>query len=53
MIVPIGVVVRAVERGMPAAEGHRLVRRLDEHGLHMTAELRATANGLIEDAAPD
>ena len=47
----IGVVVRAVEDGLSADEANAIVRRVDEHGLHMTAELRAKATDLIEDAA--
>lgn len=47
----IGVVVRAVEDGMPPAAAKELVRRLDEQGLHMTAELRDAAIALIEGAA--
>lgn len=53
----VGVVVRAVDEG-PAAdaglslkEGKALVRRLDDHGLHMTASLRETALRLVEEAA--
>lgn len=50
----IGVIVRAVEeRGMSAEEGKDLVRRVDSHGLHMTAELREKAYELIEDAVSD
>jgi predicted nucleic acid-binding protein len=47
----IGVVVRAVEDGLPPDEAKELVRRLDAHGLHMTGELRETADELIENAA--
>lgn len=47
----IGVVVRAVEEGLPPSAGKDLVRRLDEHGLHMTGELREHADELIEEAA--
>jgi len=49
----IGVVVRALETGVSAADGTQLIRRLDEHGLHMTAELRATAIDLVEQAATE
>lgn len=47
----VGVVVRAVEEGLPADEAEALVARLDAHGLHMTGELRARAAALIDDAA--
>ena len=47
----IGVIVRAVEEGLSEDEAKTVVRRVDEHGLHMTAELRDTANELIEAAA--
>lgn len=47
----IGVIVRAVEEGVPADEAKALVRRVDEHGLHTTGELRETAYSLIESAA--
>lgn len=47
----IGVVVRAVEEGLSEDEAKTLVRRVDEHGLHMTASLREKANDLIEAAA--
>lgn len=46
----IGTVVRAVEDGLGIEEGKTLVRRVDEHGLHMTAELREAADSLVEDA---
>jgi hypothetical protein len=49
----IGVVVRAVEEGLDAEDGKELVRRLDEHGLHMTGELRATAERLVEEAGEE
>ncbi len=49
----IGIVVRAVEEGLPAEEGKALVRRVDGHGLHTTGELRDTAYDLVEDAASD
>jgi predicted nucleic acid-binding protein len=47
----IGVVVRAVEEGLSPSAGKDLVRQLDEHGLHMTAELRERADELIDEAA--
>lgn len=47
----IGVVVRAVVEGLPAEDGTTIVRRLDDHGLHMTAELRETAYELVEHTA--
>lgn len=47
----IGVIVRAVTGGLPAEDAHAIVRRLDAHGLHMTAELRTKADDLIDDAA--
>lgn len=46
----IGVIVRAVEDGLPPAEAKELVRRIDGHGLHMTGELREKALELIDDA---
>ncbi|MDZ7770660.1 MAG: DUF3368 domain-containing protein [Woeseiaceae bacterium] len=49
----IGVLVRAVEAGLPADDARQLVRTLDSNGLHMTAQLRARALELIEDAATD
>lgn len=49
----VGVVVRAVEEGLDAEQGTDLVRRLDDYGLHMTAELRMTAERLIEEAADE
>ena len=45
------VIVRAVEEGLPEADATAIVRRVDEHGLHMTGELRETAHDLIEAAA--
>ena len=48
---PIGVIVRAVENGLPASDGRDLVRRVDGHGLHMTGELRDRADELLADAA--
>ena len=47
----IGVLVRAVEEGLSEADAKTIVRRLDDYGLHMTAELRAGAIDLIESAA--
>lgn len=47
----IGVVVRAVEDGLTASAGKALVRRIDDHGLHMTGELRERADELIDEAA--
>lgn len=48
----IGVVVRAVTTGeATASEGKAIVRRIDGQGLHMTGELRETADDLIEGAA--
>ena len=47
----IGAVVRAVGEGTSEAAGKAIVRRLDERGLHMTAELRDAADARIEDAA--
>jgi len=44
----VGVVVRAVDEGMSADEAKEIIRRVDEHGLHMTAELRETAYRLID-----
>jgi predicted nucleic acid-binding protein len=49
----VGVVVRAVEEGVTVEDGKALVRRLDDHGLHMTAELRETALRLVEEANED
>ena len=46
----IGAIVRAVEAGLPEAEAKTILRRVDSHGLHLTAELRETADELIEDA---
>ncbi|NHN46575.1 hypothetical protein G9464_03045 [Halostella sp. JP-L12] len=47
----IGVIVRAVEEGLSEADAKAIVRRVDDHGLHMTADLRDTAVDLIETAA--
>lgn len=47
----VGVVVRAVHEGMDPADAKALVRRIDAHGLHMTGELRETADRLVEEAA--
>lgn len=46
----IGTIVRAVEEGLSETEAKAVVRRVDEHGVHMTAELRAKAAELVEDA---
>lgn len=48
----IGAVVRNVDEGeLTADEAKALVRRLDDHGLHMTGELRETADDLIDEAS--
>lgn len=47
----IGVVVRAVDEGLDPAEAKAILRRLDQHGLHMTASLRQRAEDLIDEAA--
>jgi predicted nucleic acid-binding protein len=50
----IGVVGRAVMVGRLAErEGKQRLDRLDERGLHMTAELRREAEALIEEAAEE
>lgn len=49
----IGTIVRAVEESMPEDEAKAIVRRIDEHGLHMTADLRTKAEELIETAASE
>lgn len=49
----VGVVVRAVHEGMAPGAAKDLVRRLDDHGLHMTGELREMADRLIEEVADD
>lgn len=50
----VGIVVRAVTAGrLTPEEAKDLVRRLDNHGLHMTGELREQADKLIDDAAAD
>ena len=50
----IGIVVRNVADGELAAEEAKgLVRWLDSHGLHMTGELRETADELIDEAAEE
>jgi len=47
----IGVLVSAVDAGIyDVNRAKQLVRLLDEHGLHMTAELREKADELIENA---
>ncbi len=45
----VGVVVRAVDEGMTAEEAKETVRRIDQNGLHMTAELREKAYELINE----
>ncbi|HET7325543.1 MAG TPA: hypothetical protein VFJ06_14540, partial [Halococcus sp.] len=48
----IGVVVRAVSDGeLTGEEGKQLIDRIDERGLHMTAQLHRRATELIENAA--
>lgn len=47
----IGTIVRAVEDGLSESTAKALVRRVDEQGLHLTGELRDTADRLIEDAS--
>lgn len=48
----VGIIVRAVaDSELTKEEGVRLVERIDERGLHMTAQLRQQAIELIEDAA--
>jgi predicted nucleic acid-binding protein len=47
----IGALVRAVDAGRSKADAKALLRQLDNHGLHMTAELRTKAEELIETAA--
>jgi hypothetical protein len=42
-------VVRAAHEELTEEEAKEVVRRVDQHGLHMTAELRAKADRLIED----
>lgn len=49
----IGVVVRAVHEGLSAEEAKATIERLDDHGLHMTAELRNEAIELVESAAQE
>lgn len=49
----IGVIVRAVDEGLPPADAKAIVRRVDDHGLHMTAELREEAYELVDAAAAD
>ncbi len=45
----VGVVVRAVKEGTSAEEAKETVRRIDDNGLHMTAELREKAYGLVKE----
>lgn len=47
----IAVVVRAVEEERSEETAKRIVDRIDEHGLHMTAKFRAKAYELIENVA--
>lgn len=47
----LGMVVRAVEEELDPDEAKGVVRRLDQHGLHMTARLRTRANERIDEAA--
>ena len=47
----VGVVVRAVEEGMSEKVAKETVRRIDQNGLHMTAELREKTYELIEEQA--
>ncbi|WP_458190925.1 hypothetical protein [Haladaptatus sp. NG-WS-4] len=47
----IGVIVRAVDEGLPPQDARELVDRVDSHGLHMTGNLREKAYSLIDDAA--
>ena len=49
----IGVIVRAVEKGVPVDDGRRSIERVDSHGVHMTAELRETAYRLVDEADDD
>lgn len=49
----IGAVTRAVAECRPPTEGRSLVRRLDENGLHLTAQLREEAFRLVDAAAAD
>jgi hypothetical protein len=49
----IGVVVRGVEAGISKDDGLDIVERIDARGLHMTGELRDTAETLIREAAED
>jgi predicted nucleic acid-binding protein len=47
----VGVVLRAVQETVSEEEAKNVVRRIDENGLHMTAELREKAYELIEKRA--
>lgn len=49
----IGVVVRGVEAGISNEDGLGIVERIDARGLHMTGELRDTAETLIREAAEE
>jgi predicted nucleic acid-binding protein len=46
----IGVLVRAVEAGLSTEDARRIVRAIDTNGLHMTAQLRAKAMELLDEA---
>jgi len=46
----IGVLVRAVEAGLSPEDARRIVRAIDTNGLHMTAQLRAKAMELLDEA---
>lgn len=49
----VGVVVRGVHETASEEEAKNIVRRIDENGLHMTAELRERAYELIEEQASE
>ena len=46
----IGVLVRAVGAGLSTEDARRTVRAIDTNGLHMTAQLRAKAMELLDEA---
>ena len=46
----VGVLVRAVKEDLSPEDARRIVRTIDHNGLHMTAELRAKALELIDEA---
>jgi len=46
----IGVLVQAVEAGLSTEDARRIVRAIDTNGLHMTAQLRAKAIELLDEA---